>query len=83
MTLIPRRERSENMVAKRYTGISNPREEFEALRPAADQLTAMMGRCKPFGTDYCVLLAARTALETAAYHFTNEPHLYSAKAHSG
>jgi hypothetical protein len=70
------------MVPVRYTGVSNPREAFEALRPAHDALLKMMIKCRPSGTDYLVLLAAKDALKTAAQHFTGDRHIYGG-SHKG
>lgn len=66
------------MVRQRYTGISDPRAAFEALRPLDRELLALMQRVKPMGPDYFVLNAVRKALSTAAYHFTGHPEFYSA-----
>jgi hypothetical protein len=60
----------------RYAAISNPKERFERMRPTVAEIDAMLKTVKPFGPDYCVLLAAREALQTAAFHFTREPYLF-------
>jgi hypothetical protein len=52
---------------------------FEELRPYVTRLRALQGRCRPFGRDYLALDIARQGLETAAFHFTQEPNFYGAK----
>jgi hypothetical protein len=52
---------------------------FRALTPYNDRLRALQGRCRPFGRDYLALDIARQSLESAAYHFTQEPSFYGAK----
>ena len=71
------------MTVVRYTGILDPTREVEALRPAAEHLTLLMMLCKPFGTDYHVLSAARQALVTAAFHFTKDPTYFGSSPPSG
>lgn len=39
----------------------------------------MQGRVRPFGPDYLILDAVKTALDTAAYHFTSEPDFFALK----
>ncbi len=70
------------MIQRRYSGVSDPRGEFERLRPAVERLEAMRLNCKPFGQDYLILTAARDGLVTAAFHFTHDPFLYGAHGHS-
>jgi hypothetical protein len=69
--------RFESMVRTRYTGISNPKAEFEALRPSYKALIQMQSRCRPFGPEYHILSAAAEALRTAAFHFTGDSTFYS------
>ena len=70
------------MVQMRYSGVSNPKQAFEALRPLHKELIRMQIQCKPFGPDYQILNAVATALNTAAYHFTSEPDFFALKPHS-
>ena len=63
-----------------YLGVCRPRDAFDALRPLRERLLAMQGTVRPFGPDYLVLEAAKTALETAAFHFTREPHFFGQPA---
>ena len=67
------------MVRISYTGITNPKEAFERLRPFRDELLRMKGKVRPFGPDYLILEAVDKALTTAAYHFTREPDFFSFK----
>jgi hypothetical protein len=71
------------MVQRRYTAVHDAQARFERIRPAVAELDAMMLQVKPFGPDYCILLAAREAMTTAAFHFTKEPHLFGTKPASG
>lgn len=70
------------MVKVNYIGVTNPRAEFAALRGAHDRLLALMIKCKPQGPDYRVLLEAKTALDRAAQHFTQDPYVYGG-SHTG
>jgi hypothetical protein len=63
----------------RYLGVSDPHKAFEELKPLQRRLIRMMTQCRPFGPDYLILSAAKTALDTAAYHFTRDPNFYAAK----
>jgi hypothetical protein len=67
------------MVQVRYLGVANPKAAFDALRPLRKQLIDLQMKCRPFGPDYLILDAAKTALDTAAYHFTREPDFFSAR----
>ena len=67
------------MVVVRYTGVSDPQQQFAELRPFRERVLAMQSRVRPFGPDYLILSAVTKALDTAAYHFTREPDFYSAK----
>ena len=70
------------MVRMRYTGLDDPRQAFEALRPLRRELIRMQTRYRPFGPDYLVLAAATKALDTAAYHFTGEADFFAMKPRS-
>ena len=67
------------MVRMRYPGIHDPRAAFEALKPFRQAILELEMRCRPFGPDYLVLMAAKDALDTAAYHFTRDPNFFAAK----
>lgn len=64
------------MTRVKYVGVRDAKDRFERLRPAVAEIEEMMRQCRPFGPDYCVLLAVREAMTTAAYHFTKQPFLY-------
>ena len=68
------------MTQVRYTGIADPKAEFEALRPYHDALIRLQTRVKPLGPDYLILNAAQKALATACYHFTGDPYFYAGQA---
>ena len=68
------------MVKVSYIGIGDAKAKFTALRPLHQELIRMQASCKPFGPDYLILMAATTALHTAAYHFTGEHDFYSSKS---
>jgi hypothetical protein len=70
------------MVRKSYSGITNPKEAFERLRPFRQELIRMKSQVRPFGQEYLILDAVDKALTTTAYHFTREPDFYSIKPHS-
>ena len=40
-----------------------------------------MTKVRPQGPDYLILLAAHTALNTAATHFTGDPFIYGGRPH--
>jgi hypothetical protein len=61
----------------RYAGIADPDRAFESLRPYRKAIIALMIGCRPFGPDYCILLAAQEALDAAAAYFTGEQDFYS------
>ncbi|WP_309644343.1 hypothetical protein [Phenylobacterium sp.] len=61
-----------------YPGVSDPKVAFAALSDYRDALIKMQIKCRPFGTDYLILLAAKDALDTAAFHFTRDPTFYDA-----
>jgi len=65
------------VVRVRYTGVSRPKEAFEALRPFHASLIRLQTQCRPFGPDYLVLDVVKKALNTAAYHFTGEPDFFA------
>jgi hypothetical protein len=67
------------MVRMRYPGVSDPKTAFEALRPYRAALLELEMRCRPFGPDYLVLMAAKDALDTAAFHFTRDPQFFALK----
>ena len=67
------------MVQVRYLGVREPKKAFEELKPFHASLIRMMTKCRPYGPDYLVLFAAKSALDTAAYHFTREPNFYGHK----
>ncbi len=67
------------MVKVRYLGITNPKAAFDALRPYCQAIIEMETRCRPFGTAYLVLSAAKDALDTAACHFTRDPNFFASK----
>jgi hypothetical protein len=75
----PPHGKARRMVRQTYTGITNPRAEFERLRPFRNELIRMKTQLRPFGPDYLILEALDKALTTAAYHFTREPDFYSFK----
>src|SRR3990167_1720823 len=51
------------MTKVRYTGVTDPKAAFEALRDYHHALIKLQTRCRPFGADYLVILAARGPLE--------------------
>lgn len=55
---------------------------FEALRPYAQHLRALQGRCRPFGRDWQALNVALQGLETAAFHFTGQGAFYGSRGDS-
>lgn len=57
------------MTKVNYTGLSNPAEAFEQLRPAYHAVIQMKIKCRPFGPDYLVLLKITDAMNEAARHF--------------
>lgn len=65
------------MVRVTYVGLADPAQEFETLRPCVVRLRDLQRRCKPFGRDYHAIAIAIAGLETAAYHFTRQPHFYA------
>lgn len=65
------------MVKVRYTGLIDPAQEFEALRPAYSVTIRMMMQCKPFSADYLALLAVTQAMNAAAAHFMPQPAVTS------
>ena len=67
------------MVQVRYGGIPSPKEAFAELKPFRARIIAMQGKVRPFGPDYLILDAVKTALDTAAYHFTSEPDFFAIK----
>lgn len=67
------------MTPVRYTGLPDPKEAFEALRPFNRAIINMKCRYKPFGPEYLILDAVRVTLATAAFHFTRDPNFYSAE----
>ncbi|HEY8615837.1 hypothetical protein [Phenylobacterium sp.] len=67
------------MVRVRYTGITQAKEAFDALRPFHGHLVRLQTNCRPFGPDYMILDAVKKALSTAAYHFTGEPDFFALK----
>lgn len=67
------------MVRMTYPGISDPKKAFDALRPYRKAILELEMLCRPFGTDYLVLMAAKDALDTAAFHFTRDPTFYAIK----
>lgn len=69
------------MAPVRYLGIPDPKKAFDALRPLHAEIIRLKSGCKPFGPDYLILEAVRTALATAAYHFTRDPDFFSGRPH--
>jgi len=67
------------MVRMNYVGITDPKAAFAELAPFRAKLIAMKRKVRPFGSDYLILDALDKALDTAAYHFTREPHFYTMK----
>lgn len=59
-----------------YPGLTDPRVDFEKLKPLVAELRALQRRCKPFGRDYHALAVAIDGLETAAFHFTRQPRFF-------
>jgi hypothetical protein len=55
---------------------------FEALRPYAQQLRRLQGRCRPFGRDWQAINVAFEGLETAAFHFTAVDRFYGSRGDS-
>ena len=64
------------MTRVKYVGVTDAKARFERMRPALREIDDMLLRYKPFGPEYCVLLAAREAFTTAAFHFTREPFMF-------
>ena len=67
------------MVRRTYVGVSDPEQRFRELTPYVEALRRMQFTCKPFGRDYLAIAIAIDGLESAAYHFTRQPHFYAAK----
>lgn len=67
------------MVRMTYTGIPDPKAAFDALRPYRKAIIELEMLCRPFSADYLVLMAAKDALDTAAFHFTRDPTFYAIK----
>jgi hypothetical protein len=55
---------------------------FEALRPYAQKLRLLQGRCRPFGRDWQAINIALQGLETMAFHFTQVEQFYGARGDS-
>ncbi len=55
---------------------------FEALRPYANALRLMQGRCRPFGRDWQAIQVALQGLETTTFHFTHVAEFYGARSDS-
>ena len=55
---------------------------FDALRPYAQHLRGLQGRCRPFGRDWQALNIALQGLETTAFHFTRLPSFYGSRGDS-
>ena len=70
------------MVHRVYPGVPDAQRKFEELRPLVEQLREMQRGCRPFGRDYHAIAIALEAIETTAFHFTREPHFYTARGHS-
>lgn len=71
------------MVQRRYTTVHDAAARFERMRPGVAEIDLMMRQVKPFGPDYCILLAAREAMTTAAFHFTKEPYFFGDQGNYG
>jgi len=69
------------MVQRRYVGISDPEQAFEALRPFDREILKLMQQVRPLGSEYMILDAVRKSLSTAAYHFTGHPEFFAGKSH--
>ena len=69
------------MTKVRYLGVTDPKAAFEALRDYHHALIKLQTRCRPFGADYLVIMAAKEALETAAFHFTRDSGFYAGAPH--
>ena len=69
------------MSKQTYTGVHEPKTQFERLKPAVDIIRAMQRTCRPFGKDYMILGAAIDGLDTAAYHFTRHPGFFGTGGH--
>ncbi len=67
------------MARVRYLGVSDPKTVFEAFRPYRQRLIELELRCPPFGTEYLILNAAKSALDAAAHYFTGDPMFFAAK----
>lgn len=64
-----------------YPGVRDAKAAFEALRDYRNALIKMQIKCRPTSADYMVLLAAKQALDTAAFHFTRNPAFFSGEPH--
>jgi hypothetical protein len=65
------------MVRKRYTGLSNPRAELEAFRPAHQLAIKLMQNYFPFSPEYCALMAISDAIRQAGCRLVpDEPYLF-------
>ena len=61
------------MVRRNYTGLSNPQEHFERLRPYRDTLLHMIRAYRPGGAEYMALHRAVSALDDAAGAVMDKP----------
>jgi hypothetical protein len=71
------------MVRVRYTGIAQPQKEFEALAPYVEIIRDLRRATRRGSKDEQALTALLHVLDTAAYHFTQEPGFYGPVARQG
>lgn len=62
------------MARTSYTGVADPEEAFEQLRPLADQLRALPCRNE---RDRQAVAKVLRELDSTAYHFTRRPGFFS------
>jgi hypothetical protein len=61
------------MVARKYGGILNPEQRFEALKPYSLALGEMASHYSPASAQYAALHHAKLTLRTAAELITRQP----------
>lgn len=64
------------MVRRNYVGFVDPEAEFAKLRPYREELIRMMQRYRPFGPEFCALLAAQEALDEAAVNIAGHKRMF-------